>query len=148
MSNRKIKKQDILPDKIKINKNICKAERQNVVFSFEHMTKDKTFGITGCKDKDNFCALVNKLKIMSSKTWQDLFNDGKTNGVELMSVSDMKPRAQNALEQCHGVDSGDRVYIARFGDCRLIMRRGTKCGRVAQILAAEWQLGDAYDHGS
>lgn len=148
MSNRKIKKQNILPGKIKRNNNACKAERQNVVFSFEYMTKDKMFGILGCKNVDSICALVNKLKIMSSKTWQDLFDDRKANGVELMSVSNMKTKAQNVLEQCHGIDSGDRVYIARFGDCRLIMRRGTKCGRVAQVLAVEWRIGDAYDHGN
>lgn len=146
MSPKRINKSIDAPKIHKDRISECRATRQTITFSFEYASDDKTFGIKKGKDKRKYCDLMSKLKIFSAKTWNEVIAQPRAVGVECISIGIMSERAQNALLKCKDIDIGEKVYIARIGDARLLMRRGTKCQRVAQILAIEWTLGDAYNH--
>lgn len=131
---------------------VCEANKQTIVFSFEYLTEIEDFNFH-YYDKDSregikvFNELTQKLSLLSQKTWEELNNTGKRNGgEEKMTVGEFKTRFANSLKH---VTKDETVYIVRFNkDKRLFFRRGRHCKRVAQILACEFKLGLAYDHGS
>ena len=81
-------------------------------------------------------------------TWDDVFYQSKLHGgLELMNADNLNEHFFRSLKH---ITLDEKVYVCRFNSdkCRLFLRRGEQCKRVAQILACEFKLGTAYDHGS
>lgn len=102
-----IKKPKINIKITEIKENVCEANRQTIVFSFEYLTEVEDFNFH-YYDKDSregikvFNELAHKLSLLSQKTWEELNNAGKRNGGE---EKNDRGRVQNPLRQflkaCH-----------------------------------------------
>ena len=128
----------------------CTAAKQKIVFSFEYMTDSEEFSFSkkSIKDKDSFFAFIRKIKQLSALTWDDVLYQSKwSGGFELMRVDNLNEHFFSSLKH---TTLDEKLYVCRFNSnkCRLFLRRGEKCKRVAQILACEFKLGTAYNHGS
>lgn len=135
---------------ISATQGYCKAIKQKIVFSFEYMTDNEDFCFSKKteKDKTSFFAFIRKIQQLSALTWDDAIYRSKWNGgFELMHLDNLKKHFFNSLKH---VTPDEKLYICRFNSdkCRIFIRRGEHCKRVAQILACEFNLGTAYNHGS
>lgn len=148
----KIKK--LSDERIKISKSdvkICSANKQTIVFSFEYFTEVNEFNFhyfdkQGTEGFRVYNSFIDKLTTISQKTWEDMNNTCKRNGgTEKMTIGEFRDKFANALKH---VTKEESVYVVRFyhDNFRLFFRRGKKCGRVAQLLACEFEIGTAYKH--
>lgn len=135
------------------NRERCSAEKETIVFSFRHMTTCDDYNFHGFnKQKKNaetsnaIATFIDKLSEMSNMTWDEFLLKGKKfGGPEMICSSQMK------LKFIHGIDikiSGDeKLIVVRFNSqcSRFILKRGTKCGRVAHVLGIDYNLS-LYKH--
>lgn len=130
----------------------CSAEEMTIVFSFRHLTscKDYNFYYFDKRKKNSEIAnaivsLTEKLTVISKKTWDDFYAQPKNSGYELLKVDNIKSSLISGLDIILTKD--EKILSIRFNgqNSRLLMKRGTKCPRVAHVLAIDYDL-TAYKH--
>ena len=124
----------------------CKAAEETVLFSFTYFTDNKEFNFSKINKPELIGRFFERLKRISQMTW-DKFSalDHRKGGYEPVPVKQLKPKFFASLKH---VTPDEKIFVTRFGgrDYRLFFKRGSKCGRVAHVLACEFDLGTAYDH--
>ncbi len=90
-------------------------------------------------------ALSLKLSEMSNLTWDKFNTLPKKQGKEYICVGEFNKKFINSLD--YSLTNDDKLISVRFDaqDCRLIIKRGSKCSRVAHILGIDLSL-DLYKH--
>lgn len=128
----------------------CSALKESIVFSFEHLTENDEYNFNYFK-KNNaellkvYNSFMQVLSRLSRQSWNDLnMSSHRKGGDEMLRVDMMESRFVNSLKH---VSMDEKLHVIRFGNYRLFLKRGTKCRRVAQVLAFEFKLGSAYNHG-
>lgn len=138
------------PKKVQVKE--CSAKKETIVFSYAHICKDDKHNFNCFKSKkqnskmaETISALNAKLSEMSNLTWEMLNATPRKSGLEYMPVGEMDTTFINSLD-C-SLTKDDKLISVRFDaqKYRLILKRGTKCGRVAQILGIDLNL-DLYKH--
>lgn len=140
------------PRKLQSKNILCKAERETITFSFQYFTENKRFNFEVLSNQSDRLSAINaffkELTRLSNVTWQNLNDVPKKTGSESMPISQMSEAfIQEMLSK--NITPDKNLYIVRFGGkkYRMFLRRGSKCSRVAHVLAVELRLGDIYDHG-
>lgn len=124
----------------------CKAHAETVLFSFTYFTENKEFNFAKINKAEIISGFFDRLKIISQLTWDEFFSaDHRKTGYEAILVKQLNPRFASSLKH---ITPDEKVFITRFcgSKYRMFFRRGSKCDRVAQILACEFNLGTAYQH--
>ncbi len=138
----------------KIVKNVvesyCRASQPTIVFSFKKMVENEQYNFAYFNkyqsELETLLQLQKKMKEISQQTFDQIIGMRKKSGCELLKISDLKDKAlQNAIKD--KITLEQRLYIVRFNSqkCRMIGYRGTKCGRVFNVLALDFKL-TAYKH--
>jgi len=135
------------PSKQNVALEVCRAEKRTMVFSFCNITKDKDFGLQ-CLDNAANCAtsLFDKLRVMSSQSWEEFWGLGKKQGCEQLPVTAINVQSfVNKLP--FDVSNDEKFYVVRFNGqkSRFLFRKGTKCGRVIHIIGIDCNL-NLYKH--
>lgn len=130
----------------------CSASKETIVFSYAHICKDDKHNFN-CfkKNKQNskmaerIKSLSDKLSELSNLTWENFNALPKKSGSEYLPVGQWNKTFINSLD--YSLTDDDKLISVRFDgqDCRLVLKRGTKCGRVAHILGIDLNL-DLYNH--
>ena len=130
----------------------CSASKETIVFSYAHICKDDRHNFNCFKRKrqnskmaEVVSALNNKLSEISNLTWERFNAMSKKCGMEYMQVGEMDETFIHSLD--YHLTKDDKLISVRFNaqDCRLILKRGSKCNRVAQVLGIDIDL-DLYRH--
>jgi hypothetical protein len=130
----------------------CRAQKETIVFSYSHLCSDVNHNFECLKSKkhnsvlaDTVCSLTNKMFELSKMTWEQLYLLPKRSGFEYIPVSQFSKTFINSID--YKLTGDDKLIIVRFyaQDCRLVLKRGSKCGRVAQVLGIDLDL-DLYNH--
>lgn len=125
----------------------CSAEKLTIVFSFKHMTKcdDYNFRYFNKRKKNAeisnaIVALTEKLSSLSCKTWDDFRNERREVGFEYIPITQMEQSFITGIDIQMSYD--EKLISVRFNgqNSRLILRRGTKCRRVAHLLGIDYDL--------
>lgn len=139
-----------IPEKAKIKS--CSATRETIVFSYSHVCSSDEYNFNCFKSKkktalmaESVAALHNKFSEMSKMTWDDFFSKPRKSGMEYIPVSEFKSTFINSIN--YKLTDDDKLIVVRFcaQDYRVILKRGSKCGRVAQVLGIDLDL-DLYEH--
>lgn len=126
----------------------CSADKETIVFSFRHMTTCDDYNFY-CFDKHKknsetsnaIATLTDKLSELSEMTWDEFFSKGRRNGgPDPIFVSQMDSKFINKINI--PLSGDERLIAVRFNSqkSRFILKRGTKCGRVAHILGIDYNL--------
>lgn len=131
----------------------CSASEETMVFSFRHMTScdDYNFRCFEKKKKNAevsraIAAFVDKLSELSQMTWSTFFSKGRTcGGPDPIPAFQMEDRFLNGVDI--SISDDEKLISVRFnsGKSRFIIKRGTKCRRVAHVLGIDYDL-DLYKH--
>ncbi len=129
--------------------------KQTIVFSYKHfLENDKKYSMKYFAKVNNDAVtamneLTNKLKEMSMQTPDEFYKRNKRTGFEYIPLTIIERNLQNSLINKVGMTRDEKVLSVRFNheQCRLILRRGTKCRRVFHVLAYDFGM-QAYDHGN
>lgn len=125
----------------------CSAEKLTIVFSFKHMTKcdDYNFRYFNKRKKNAeisnaIVALTEKLSSLSCKTWDDFRNERREVGFEYIPITQMEQSFITGIDIQMSYD--EKLISVHFNgqNSRLILRRGTKCRRVAHLLGIDYDL--------
>lgn len=133
--------------------NKCQFPQTNV-FSLKNIVQSKTFSFEYFDKaksdlQDAIIQCFNKLQEMSKCSLQELYNKGKQNGgIEPLAFSEFTEQFRNAVRKVETISDDEKLYVIRFNSqkYRMILRRGSKCRRVLNILGFEFKLGTAYRH--
>ena len=130
----------------------CSAEMMTVVFSFHHLSKkaDYNFRYFDKKKKNSetsnaIVSFVDKMAELSRITWEQLYRMPRQARYEYLDVTQFENSFINSLDIPLAAD--EKLMSVRFNgqNSRFIMKRGTKCSRVAHILGIDYDL-KLYDH--
>lgn len=126
----------------------CSATEETIVFSFRHMTScdDYNFHCFEKKKKNSelsraINSLMDKLSELSQMTWSAFFSKGRTcGGADPIPAVQMEDSFLNGISG--GVSDDEKLISVRFnsGKSRFIIKRGTKCRRVAHVLGIDYDL--------
>lgn len=123
----------------------CRADKETIVFSFKNICSNSNYNFDCFKENGIDKALYineifKKMQSLSSKTWNELYNLPKDKGFEYIYVKEFNQPFINSLPYVFGKD--EKLIAVRFNgkSCRLIFKRGSKCGRVAQLLGIDLHL--------
>lgn len=148
----KQKQPDYTVSKTKIAAKECSAKELTLLFSFRHLTSDDNHNFK-CfeKSKKNsemakaIVSFIEKVKALSQSTWDMLNSAPKKGAIEYIPVPQFDKTFINSL----GINltKDDKLIVVRFNgqNSRFIMKRGTKCNRVAHILGIDYKM-DLYKH--
>ena len=132
------------PSKEKVEREVCRAEKHTMVFSLANITGDDEFNFRCFESNPESanCAtqLFNKLRIMSSLSWEAFWGQNKKHGPEVIPVDEFKQTFINKLPFHIGKD--EKLFSVRFNgqNSRFIIKKGTKCGRVIYLVGIDYQL--------
>lgn len=130
----------------------CTASAMTVVFSFHHLSpKDEyNFRYFDKRKKNSettnaVVQFIDKIAEISQLTWDDLYRKPKNSGYEYLDIDQFDICFINSLNIPLAKD--DKLMSVRFNgqNSRFIMKRGTKCSRVAHILGIDYDL-KLYSH--
>ena len=130
----------------------CSAQALTVVFSFHHLSKDPKYNFRyfdkmkkNAETTNAIVSFVDKIAEFSKLTWEQLQNMPRKAGYEPMPVSQLERSFINSLDI--QLTDDDKLLSVRFNgqNSRFIMKRGTKCSRVAHILGIDYDL-KLYSH--
>ncbi|MCI8728403.1 MAG: hypothetical protein HFK07_01095 [Clostridia bacterium] len=132
----------------------CTGE-QTIIFSYKYfLENDKKYSMKYFAKVNNEAVtaineLTNKLKEMSVQTPDEFYKRNKKTGFEYIPLTIIEQNLQNSLIKKVGMTRDEKVLSVRFNheQCRVILKRGTKCRRVFHILAYDFGM-QAYHHGS
>ncbi len=128
-------------------REFCRAKEDTIVFSFQHITRCEDYNFK-CFDKQKKNSqtanaieeFIDKLSLLSKMTWDEFWKKCKKSGMEQMPCDRMEQRFINGIDIPLSAD--EKLISVRFNsqNSRIIMRRGTKCPRVAHILGIDYDL--------
>lgn len=126
------------------NQQICRSKKNTIVFSFKNLTTNKNY--CGKFQQEQVAVdFFNKLRVISELTWEQFHQQGRKSGYELLSWGqiDCKVKKGTSLP----ITDDEKIYIIRFNsqNARMLVKRGTKCQRVANVIAIDTELL-AYRH--
>lgn len=130
----------------------CTAQAMTVVFSFHHLSEkdDYNFRYFDKRKKNSetsnaIVQFIDKISEISQMTWDELYRKPKNSGFEYLDVDLFDKTFINSLNISIAKD--DKLMSVRFNSpkSRFIMKRGTKCSRVAHILGIDYNLS-LYSH--
>ena len=133
--------------KTKIEQKQCTAKEFTLLFSFKHISNKDDYNFRFFeKNKKNseivnaIIAFTEKIRVLSNDTWEVLNNLKRESGIEYIPVSEFKEYFINSLNI--PLTDDDKLISVRFNgqNIRFIMRRGTKCSRVAHILGIDYDM--------
>lgn len=126
------------------NQRICKSVNDTIVFSFKYLTTSKKYkGFL--KDEQISSDFFSKLQLISSLTWEQFHLLKRQSGYELMTCGEVDAKIVNGVNLRMTAD--EKIYVVRFNSqkSRIFIKRGSKCPRIANILAIDTELS-AYKH--
>lgn len=134
-------------------RELCSASEETIVFSFRHMTSCDDYNFH-CFEKQKktsevsnaISAFIDKLSDLSKMTWREFWDKGRRNGgADPIPASQMDIRFRNGLDI--SVSDDEKLTSVRFNSSksRFIIKRGTKCNRVAHVLGIDFGL-NLYKH--
>lgn len=126
----------------------CLAEKETIVFSFHHITSCSDYNFY-CFDKQKknsqtanaIASFTDKLSELSKMTWEEFFSKGRRNGgPDPIPASQFEKRFIQHINV--PISDDEKLISVRFNsqNSRLILKRGTKCGRVAHVLGIDYNL--------
>lgn len=130
----------------------CSAHALTVVFSFHHLSKDPKYNFRyfdkmkkNTETTNAIVSFVDKIAEFSKLTWEQLQNMPRKSGYEHLPVDQLEKSFINSLDI--PLTNDDKLLSVRFNgqNSRFIMKRGTKCSRVAHILGIDYDL-NLYQH--
>lgn len=131
----------------KIERRECSAKELTIIFSFHHITSCTDYNFIGFnKQKKNsetvncIIQLVDKLKKMSQLTWDQFHSQHRKAGYEYVNTYEMDEAFVNHLDIT--IPKDEKLLVVRFNgqNSRFILKRGTKCNRVAHFLGLDYNL--------
>lgn len=153
MTNLKIKQDKRLPVvSIEEIKKECRVNKKTIAFSFTKICREDNYNFKCFQDKKNQSnapkiieQFFEKLRLLSSMTWEELSNKDKKSGYEYLNISAFEKSFINGLP--YKVTKDEDIIVVRFNSqkCRLFLKRGTKCNRVAFVIGIDCKL-QAYKH--
>lgn len=133
-----------LKDNTKIKSNVGQTNvcKQDVSFSFIHLTTNNNYSLKKCDDKTK-ASLMNRLEELSKHNIQYWFDKGKRVGFETMPIKDIRFNP-NGLEK---MSKDEKVIITRFndGEGRIIFIKKGNCP-ILHIIGFDTNY-KAYNHG-
>lgn len=152
MGIKNTKRKDIISKDAIKRRESCSAETMTVVFSFRHLSKkaDYNFRYFDKRKKNSetsnaIVSFVDKMAELSCLTWEQLKLIPRKAGYEYLDVSLFEESFINSLDIPLSAD--EKLMSVRFNgqNSRFIIKRGTKCPRVAHVLGIDYDL-TLYDH--
>ena len=143
----KQKPKNLKISKGKISNRECSAKEPTIIFSFRHITSCADYNFTGFeKHKKNseiincIIQLISKLKTMSQLTWEQFNSQPRESGLEYIVVDELDKSFINDIDI--PIPKDEKLIIVRFNgqNSRFVLKRGTKCRRVAHFLGIDYNL--------
>lgn len=122
----------------------CSAAEPTNTISFRYISDIDKYSVRAFKKgaEERYSAFLDKLRIISTLTWPQFWEQNRQNGgLEKIPQKKISRPFINSLN----ISEDTTLYSTRFSDCRLIFRKGTKCGRVIHILGIDLDLS-LYKH--
>ena len=148
--NKRLKQPERQTSQKNVEARLCRAQKPTMVFSFAKITKDNEHNfncLEGFKSEAINCTiqLFNKIKVMSSQSWDEFWGQGKKHGPEPIPADVFDQTFINNLPFLIAKD--EKLYSVRFNgqNSRFILKKGTKCGRVIHLLGIDYKL-NLYEH--
>lgn len=130
----------------------CSASAMTVVFSFHHLSEKEDYNFRYFEKKakkaetgNAIVQFIEKIAEFSKMTWEQLYQLPKKSGIEYLDAALFEESFINSLNI--PVAKDDKLIVVRFNgqNSRFIMKRGTKCARVAHILGIDYDM-KLYSH--
>lgn len=122
----------------------CEFQNQRVLFSFDSVTHRKEFNLTREKKSKNltreYSKLFERLSDLSAKNWLELSGLPKESGYEIMPLSSLNTDITDRLSETAEVAKDTKLYVFRFGNCRLVGYRSNACRATLHVLGCDWNF--------
>nr|DAL86655.1 MAG TPA: hypothetical protein [Caudoviricetes sp.] len=130
----------------------CTASAMTVVFSFHHLSEKEDYNFRYFEKKakkaeasNAIVQFIEKIAEFSKMTWEQLYQLPKKSGLEYLDAAIFEESFINSINIPIAKD--DKLIVVRFNgqNSRFVMKRGTKCSRVAHILGIDYDM-KLYNH--
>lgn len=125
----------------------CTASAMTVVFSFHHLSEKEDYNFRYFEKKakkaeasNAIVQFIEKIAEFSKMTWEQLYQLPKKSGLEYLDAAIFEESFINSINIPIAKD--DKLIVVRFNgqNSRFVMKRGTKCSRVAHILGIDYDM--------